>query len=159
MVGTSYKQTWYRSTRRCYIPNIKALGLSFSDQKNFKVSFFVSVFKVVTLPRWGQFWPQGHHMNKLGKGPIEDATTKYQMSMPSSFREEFWSFPFLFPICDPKRDQSWPQGHYMNRLGRDPPGDATYQISKLYALQFQRNFFFEVSFFNPMFKLVTLGCC
>ena len=32
-----FEQTWQGSTRCCYIPNIKALGLSVSDKKIFKV--------------------------------------------------------------------------------------------------------------------------
>ena len=61
---------------------------------------------------------------------------KYQSSMPSSFREEeFWSWSALF-LCS----ILWtpPPRHHMNKLGRDPQGDATYQISKLYAFQYQR---------------------
>ena len=29
----SYEQTWQKSTRRCYIPNIKALGLPVSEEE------------------------------------------------------------------------------------------------------------------------------
>ena len=35
-LGASYEQTWKRSTRRCYIPNIKALALTVWDKKIFK---------------------------------------------------------------------------------------------------------------------------
>ena len=34
--GISYEQTWLRSTRRCYIPNIKDLALTVWDKKIFK---------------------------------------------------------------------------------------------------------------------------
>ena len=34
-----------------------------------------------------------------------------------------------------------PQGYYLNKLGRSPLGDATYQISRHYALWFQTRFF------------------
>ena len=34
--GASDEQTWLRSTRRCYIPNIKALALTVWDKKIFK---------------------------------------------------------------------------------------------------------------------------
>ena len=34
--GASSKQTLQRSTRRCYIPNMKALALTVSDKKIFK---------------------------------------------------------------------------------------------------------------------------
>ena len=45
----------------------------------------------------------------------------------------------VFPIdislcetCDPRgRPILWPQGHYLNKLGRGSLDDATYQISRL----------------------------
>ena len=36
----------------------------------------------------------------------------------------------------------YPQGHDLNKLGRGPPGDAKYQISRLYAIWFQTRRFF-----------------
>ena len=33
---------------------------------------FISLCKHVTLG-WGLFWPQGHNLNKLGRGPLGDA--------------------------------------------------------------------------------------
>ena len=42
--GASYEQTWKTSTRRCYIPNIKALALTVWDKEIFwKISFFISM--------------------------------------------------------------------------------------------------------------------
>ena len=49
----------------------------FQRRRTLKMGFFVSMFQLVT-PGWGQFWPQGFHINKLGRGPLEDAT--YQIS-------------------------------------------------------------------------------
>ena len=48
--------------------------------------------------------------------------------------------------------QFWPQGHYMNNLGRDPLGDARFQISKLCTFLFQRKKISKFSFFVPMFR-------
>ena len=43
-------------------------------------------------PGRDHFWPQGDNLNKLGRGPLGDAT-KYQSSMPCGFRDEhFKSF-------------------------------------------------------------------
>ena len=84
--GASYEQTWKRSSRRCYIPNIKALGLSFSEKKNFEISFFVPLFQLVT-PGQAQFSTQGPHMKKLGRGPLGDSTYQNQSSARSSLRE------------------------------------------------------------------------
>ena len=37
-------------------------------------------------------------------------------------------------LCDPWGGQLWPQGHYLNKLGSGPLGDATYQISRFSTL-------------------------
>ena len=57
--------------------------------------------------------------------------TKYQSSRPYGFRQEdfFYVSPYisLSKVCD----QFWPQGSNLNKLGRGPPDDASYQISRL----------------------------
>ena len=30
----------------------------------------------------------GHNLNKLGSGPLDDATSQFQISMPCGFRQE-----------------------------------------------------------------------
>ena len=45
----------------------------------------------------------------------------------------------------------------MYKVGRGPQGDATYQISNLYAIQFQRKKNLKMGFFVPMFQLVIPG--
>ena len=50
--------------------------------------------------RGDHFWPQGHNLNKIGRGPLDDAT--YQISRPCGFRQEdFQGFHFenLFLAC------------------------------------------------------------
>ena len=47
-LGASNEQTWWR----CYIKNIKALGLSVSEKKNYEVFFLCSCIQFVT-PRAG----------------------------------------------------------------------------------------------------------
>ena len=76
--GTSYEETWYRSTRRSNIPNIKALSLSVSEKKNFEVTLLYSYAPNCDLWGGASFDPKGHHMNKLGRGPQGDAI--YQVS-------------------------------------------------------------------------------
>ena len=44
----------------------------------------------------------------------------------------------------PGQDNFWPKGHNLNKLGRGSLGDATYQITRLYALWFQTRRFFHV---------------
>ena len=48
----------------------------FFRQESFE-SFFPIYVKQVTH-RVGSFWPQGYNLNKLGRGPLDDAT--YQIS-------------------------------------------------------------------------------
>ena len=54
-----------------YISNTKALCLACSDMKIF---FMFSLFKPKMLPWAGHFCPKGHNLNKLGKGPLHNAT-------------------------------------------------------------------------------------
>ena len=54
--------------------------------------------------------------------------TKYQGSRHCGFRQE--DFFMLLPILAYVKHVP-PQGYNLNKLGRGPLGDATYQISKL----------------------------
>ena len=56
----------------------------------------------------------------------------------------------------PGRGHFWPQGYYLNKLGRGSPGDATYQISKPYALWFQSRRFLKFSSWKSIFSLCDL---
>ena len=70
--------------------------------------------------------------------------TKYQGSRPYGFRQEdfFHVFPYI-GLCKTSDHrgggggggggggQFWPQGHNLNKLGKGPLGDASYQISRL----------------------------
>ena len=90
--------------------------------------------KHVTLWR-GHFWPQGHNLNNLDNVHQVMVCTKYQDSMPYGFRQE--DFFMLFTILayvkhvTPGWGHFWPQGHYLNNVGRGLLVDATYQISTL----------------------------
>ena len=75
--------------------------------------------------------------------------------MPFSFREEFWIFPFLFLFVTPRVGPFLTPGASYEETCRDPLGDATYQISKLYAFQFLRNRILKFSFFVAIFEIVT----
>ena len=78
---------------------------------------------------------QGHpgpwdlHLNKLGKGQPGNAI--YQIS--SILAKQFWRRRFLSIFHCWTQDPPWqghfgPQGHHLNKLGRGPLGNATYQI-------------------------------
>ena len=53
-----------------YIPNIKALGLMVSDKKISPCFPYIGLCKTCD-PQTG---PQGDNLNKLGRGPLGDAT-------------------------------------------------------------------------------------
>ena len=53
-------------------------------------------------PGQGLFWPQGHNLNKLGRGLLGDAT--YLISgLYALCHEDFLTFPniSLYKTCDP----------------------------------------------------------
>ena len=61
--------------------------------------------------------------------------TKYQGSRPCGFRQEdlfmFLTIKAYVKPVTPGGGPCWPQGFNLNKLGRGPLGDASYQISKL----------------------------
>ena len=107
--GASYEQSWYKSTGRCFIPNIKALHFLVSEKKNFKVFLLCSYVSNLWPPGRGQFWPQGHHMNNLGRGPLGDAT--YQISKLYAFyirRRSFSKILLFFHFgCHGNQSYDW----------------------------------------------------
>ena len=85
--------------------NIKALCLVVSDKK---IIFSCFPYEYRYLLKAGHFpgdtcsghlWPQGHHFNKPGRRPVDDAT--YQISMLYR-QEEFSCFHYRSPCktCD-----------------------------------------------------------
>ena len=50
----------------------------------------------------------------------------------------------LYKTCDTRVGPFLTQGHYLNKLGRGPLGDAKYQKSRLLALWFQTRRFFHI---------------
>ena len=67
-----------QSTRRCYIQNIKALGLPVSEKKNYENGFSVPYIPTCDPRGRASFDPRGFIMNKLGRGLQENAI--YQIS-------------------------------------------------------------------------------
>ena len=80
-------------------------------QEDFFMVFSIQAYVKHVNPGASQFWPQGYNLNKLGRGSLDDATTrhralifgtiyliwyKYQGSMPCGFRQE--DFFMVFPI-------------------------------------------------------------
>ena len=93
-------------------------------------------------------------MNKLCRGPLGYAT--YQISRLYALWFLTRKFFHVFPICvnvkhvTPRAGLFWSQWHIINKLGRGPPDDDTYQLSKLYAMWFQtRRFFHNCPYVSP----------
>ena len=88
--GASYEQSWCKSTRRCFVPNIKALHFLVSQKKNFKVFLLCSyVSNLWPPPPRGRasFDPRGIIWTILVQVHYEMLHTKYQSSALSSFTE------------------------------------------------------------------------
>ena len=93
------------------------------------------LFQLVTL-EWGQFWPQGYHMNRIDIGPniiVQGQMIKALLLLDSEKKnfKVFLLCSYVSNLWPPGRGPIWPQGHHMNNLRRGPLGDATYQVSKL----------------------------
>ena len=69
-------------------------------KEDFSCLPYISLCK--TFDPRGEKWPQGYNLNKLGKGPLGDATvhTKHQGSRPCSYRQEdFYTISLYKPTC------------------------------------------------------------
>ena len=64
--------------------NLNKLGNGLIDDATFQTSLWFHTIRLVYVfpikanvkhvtPGWGHFWPQGHNLNKLAKGLIDDA--------------------------------------------------------------------------------------
>ena len=73
---------------------------------------------------------------------------KHQSSGPCRLKEEdFLKFSYRFSyekLISPGAGQFRPGGRHLYKLGRKPFGDASYQISKLWAMWFLRRRFFKI---------------
>ena len=85
-------------------------------------------------PGWGQFWPQGYHMNRIDIGPniIVQGQMITALLLLVSGKKNFKVFllcSYVSNLWPPGRGPIWPHGHHMNNFGRGPLGDATCEIS------------------------------
>ena len=81
-------------------------------------------------PVVGIFWPLGYNFNKFKRGPL------YYIPNIKGFRQDFLCSHNLSKC---KTFQAWDgvifaQKHNLNKLGKVPLGDATYQILTLYPI-------------------------
>jgi len=66
--GHNFKQLWWRTSRWCYIPNMKVLGLVVSDKKIFENC----ILKTYFLTPWPTYATSHNHLNNFGRGPPRD---------------------------------------------------------------------------------------
>ena len=82
--------------------------------------------------------------------------TKYQCPVVSD-KKSFSCFPYI-SLCKKKYmtpgwDHFWPQGQKLNKLGRDPLSDATYQTILYKGFRpsgFRQEDFFTFSVYKPI---------
>ena len=84
--------------------------------------------------------------------------TKYQdaLCLMVSKQEDIFMFSLYGPIktCDPQRKGSiWSKGDYLNKLGKGQLDDATYEISRLFALWSMSKRSFHVSYYLSLHKI------
>jgi len=66
--GTYFKHLWWRTSRWCYIPNMKALSLVVSEKKIFESC----IFKIYLLTPWPTYATNQNHLNIFGRGPLRN---------------------------------------------------------------------------------------
>ena len=127
-------------------------------QEDFSIIFPIITYVKHVIPGSGPFFAQWYNLNKLGRGPLGHAT--YQIS-------RFWTlwfqtrrclcFPYisLYKNVTPGAGPFLVPGHKLNKLGRSPLDDATYQISRTQG--FRQEDFFTFSLYKANEKHVTLG--
>ena len=137
--GASYEQSWQRSTRRYYIQNIKALHFLVSEKKNFKVFLLCSYVSNLWPSERDQFWPQGHHMNNLGRGLLGDATYPISKLYAIYFqRRRFSKILLFFSFWLPWQPQLWLEFNLLNNVGRASPKEHPCQVSSRLSQWFRR---------------------
>ena len=95
-------------------------------------------FELVTLGA-GPLWPQGHHMNNLGRGPLGDAT--YQISKLYSFylqRRRFSNILLFLSFWLSWQPELLVKFNLLNNFGRALPKKHPCQVSSRLAQWFRK---------------------
>ena len=83
--------TKYQGSRPC---SFKQEALWFQTRRFFHVSPYIGLCNTCDPP--GQFWPQGHNLNNLGREHKVMLHTKCQGSRPYGFRQKYFLFSSLY---------------------------------------------------------------
>ena len=78
------------------MPNIKALGLVVSDKKIFSCLPYISLYKTYVSPGGPILGPRGIILNKLGRGPLGDASYQISRLKASWFQIRGFCHIFLY---------------------------------------------------------------
>ena len=112
-------------------------------------------------PGWGQFWPQGYHMNRIDIGPniiVQGQMIKALLLLVSEKKnfKVFLLCSYVSNLWPPGRGPILPHGHHMNNLGRGPLGDAIYTKHESSVLSsFREEEFWSFPCLFLCFELVT----
>ena len=82
--GALFEQIWQRTSRWCYIPNMKALGLVVSNKKLFKSC----ILKTYFLTPWPTYATNWNDLNKFDRWPPLIISVKFGQNPMSGFRGE-----------------------------------------------------------------------
>ena len=131
-------------------------------EKMFEDVPYISLCETKFAPGQGQFDPGGHDFNNLFKAILGDALCQISKLWASwlwrrRYLNEFPIYPYVKTKFAPGQSQFDPGGHDLNNLGKGPKGDASRQISKLWASGFWRRKFLKVFPIYPYVKL-SLPC-
>ena len=134
MVSWLLKILWEEKENKRAMMALNRSPESVSPQNEFYLLYYYC--SNLWPPGWGQFWPQGYHMNRIDIGPniiVQGQMIKALLLLVSEKKnfKVFLLCSYVSNLWPLGRGPIWPQGHHMNNLSRGSLGDATYKISKL----------------------------
>ena len=130
-LGPWFEQTWQKTTKQCYILNFKHLGQVVLKKKIFEyISVHFYGLNLEPLAR-GHLGPWDLGLNKLGKDHKAMLHIKFKHMSQAVLEKKIFKYISFLNTRPPSQGHFGSQGHHLNILGRDPLGNATYQILRL----------------------------
>ena len=134
ILGPSFQQTWWRTTRQCNISNFKHLGQEVIKKKIFE--YFSIYFYGSNLghPGTRPSWTLDVHLNKLGKITLDNATDQISSIWAKWLQGRRFLIHFYgLNLGAPGPGHLEPWDRHLNKLGKEPLGNAIYQISHIFC--------------------------
>ena len=113
------------TSRWCYIPNMKALGLVVSDKKIFENC----ILKTYFLTLWHTYATNQNHLNKFGRGPFLLSLVKLPLAVQETRR--FLKVSFQKYIYWPHDLPMQPTGTVWTILIGDHPGIISVKFGQI----------------------------